>query len=216
MERALDASQEERRRIAVGLHDGVVQQLVAASFEVSGGAEVARARGDLELSERLGSAATRVRTGIGGLRSLLVDIYPPSLHEAGLGPALREMAASVVNVVNIGAGGPVLELSIDDLAAEQLSPEQKEAFFRIAQEAARNAVHHASATHISITLGVTGGMVALEIRDDGVGLPDPGAATSPEGHFGLTLMRDTAAQIGAGLELATGGTGTAWRATVPA
>jgi signal transduction histidine kinase len=212
MERALDASQEERRRIAVGLHDGVVQQLVAASFEVSGGAEVARARGDLELSDRLGSAAARVRTGIGGLRSLLVDIYPPSLHDSGLGPALREMAASVVT------GGPVLALSIDDQAAERLTPEQKEAFFRIAQEAARNAVQHASANHVSISLGFVGDVVALEIRDDGVGLPDPAAATSPEGHFGMTLMRDTAVQIGAGLELAVSGgsTGTGWRVTVPA
>jgi signal transduction histidine kinase len=211
MRRSLQTSDEERQRIAAGLHDGVVQQLAAASFEISGGAEVAHRRGEDSLGDRLDSAAARVRTGIGGLRSLLVDIYPPSLQDAGLADTLAQMAATVT------AGGPVLDLDLDEAAAEGLTGEQQQAFFRIGQEALRNAVAHAGGGRVSVVLAKDVDQVRLEIADDGVGLPDPQAPASPKGHLGLSLMRDVAAEIGATLAVAVPSEGgTRWRLTVPA
>ncbi len=111
LQRAMDASLDERRRIAATLHDGVVQELAAASFAVAGSAQDAAARGDHDLAERLRVAGDAVRSSIGGMRSLLVDIYPPSLKAAGLVPALRDLAAT--------ARMPV-ELDVDEDLAQRL------------------------------------------------------------------------------------------------
>ncbi len=77
-QRAADASDEERRRIGASLHDGVVQQLVAASYDIAGRAEQAAAAGQDDQARVLGQTAATVRGTIGGLRSLLVEIYPPA------------------------------------------------------------------------------------------------------------------------------------------
>ncbi|MCW2657975.1 MAG: integral rane sensor signal transduction histidine kinase, partial [Jatrophihabitans sp.] len=95
MQRALDASDAERRRIAATLHDGAVQQLAATSFAVAGAAERAEAAGDTMQAERLRDTAATVRSTLGSMRSLLVDIYPPSLRSAGLAAALRDLTTSV-------------------------------------------------------------------------------------------------------------------------
>ena len=202
LQRAMDASLDERRRIAATLHDGVVQELAAASFTVAGGAQDAGARGDDELATRLRAAGDAVRTSIGSMRSLLVDIYPPSLRTAGLLPALRDLAATVRMQV---------ELDIDDQVAQELSPEQQEAVFRVTQECLRNAAAHASADLVAVRLGRDDdGAVELRITDDGVGF-DPDA-TRPEGHFGLSLIADIARECGAELAVSSErGRGTAWR-----
>jgi two-component system, NarL family, sensor kinase len=206
MQRAMDASLDERRRIAATLHDGVVQELAAASFAVAGSAQDAETRGDAELAARLREAGQTVRTSIGGMRSLLVDIYPPSLRAAGLAPALRDLAATVRANVSV---------SVDENAAQALTPEQQEAVFRVAQECLRNAATHADARAITLVLQRDSGAVLLDIADDGVGF-DP-STTRPEGHFGLSLIADLAHDIGAELAVRSApGAGTTWRLTIPA
>ncbi len=204
LERAMDASQDERRRIAAALHDGVVQELAAASFAVAGSAQDASSRGEDELAGRLRAAGEAVRTSIGSMRSLLVDIYPPSLRSAGISAALRDLA----NTVRI----PV-EVLIDEGAGQSLSQEQQEAVYRIAQEALRNAAAHAAASAVTLSLHRGAEGVVLEIADDGVGF-DP-AAARPDGHFGLALMADVARNVDADLAVRTAvGQGTTWRLTI--
>ncbi len=106
LEHAVDASADERRRIAATLHDGVVQELAAASFAVTGAADRAEADGRGELAGTLGTAAAAVRGSIGGLRSLLVDIYPPSLRSSGLVAALTDLAGTMRTRDIDGAAGP--------------------------------------------------------------------------------------------------------------
>jgi two-component system NarL family sensor kinase len=201
LRRSMDASLVERRRIAATLHDGVVQELVAASFAVSGGARETAARGDAELADRLDQAGQAVRSGIAGMRSLLVDIYPPNLHSAGLAPALADVVASL----RLNA-----ELAVDDDATRVLGPERTEAVFRMAQECLRNVASHAGAHSVTVTLYGEEGDVVLEVSDDGLGF-DP--QIRPEGHFGLSLLDDVAREHGAELSLRTApGAGTTWRA----
>ena len=202
LERAMDASHDERRRIAATLHDGVLQELVAASFAVAGGAQDADQRDQPELAARLRAASEAVRAGIGGMRSLLVDIYPPTLRTAGLLPALRDLAATV--------RAPVT-LDVDEQVAHELPQDRREVVFRVSQECLRNAAAHAKARTVQLRLQRDDdGAVSLQISDDGVGFDV--ASARPDGHFGLSLLEDLARDSGAELAVRTApGRGTVWR-----
>jgi two-component system NarL family sensor kinase len=211
LERALDASADERRRIAGALHDGVVQDLVGASLAVSAESGSARARGDDTTADGLDRVAGALRGSVGGLRSLLVDIYPPNLARAGIGPALDDLAAGV------RSRGVAVVLEAD--AASALDDEGQRLVFRVVQECLANVVAHARASVVSVTAGrpADGGDVVVTVSDDGAGF-DPELLTSPEpDHFGLRVLADVAGAGGAGLDLQTApGHGTRWRLTLPA
>jgi signal transduction histidine kinase len=207
MERALAASEEERRRIAATLHDGVVQQLVAASFIAAGQAQRATADGDDGRAESLASVAATVRDSVAGLRSLLVDIYPPSLRSAGLASALHDLASGA------SGHGAAVTAEVDAEVAEATPEQQQEVMFRIAQEALRNALRHAEAGHITLRLTAgQDGEAVLEVADDGRGFDARGvnahglaghsaAGAVGPGHFGLRLMTDAATHGGGELAL---------------
>ena len=185
MRRALDASADERRRIAATLHDGVVQQLLAASLSVAGQEARARSAGDHGLADQLQSVAGTIRGGVAGLRSLLVDIYPASLHSAGLASALTDLTKGAAG------HGPEVDLELDAEAADSAPEEQQEVIFRIAQEAVRNAVRHAGAEHVTVRLlAWEKDVIRLDVEDDGRGFE--AASVQPDGHFGLSLMADAA------------------------
>lgn len=174
-------------------------------------ADNAESDGQSQLAQRLRTAAGAVRASFGGLRSLLVDIYPPSLRTAGLTAALTDLAASVRGrEVDVTLELPEGMHTGLDLDVEQL-------IFRVAQECLRNTVQHADADTVSLCLSVDSVRVTLEVCDDGVGFDQDsvGRADGP-GHFGLRLLPDLARQGGATLLLATApGAGTRWRLEVP-
>jgi len=211
LKRAADASTQEGRRIAASLHDGVVQELAAASFAVSAAADTAETRGDRALAERLDAAAATVRSSVAGLRALLVDVYPPALHNAGLAATLRDLAG-------LAAGRDLrVDVTVDEAVAQALSPAEQDAVFRIAQECARNSVNHASATQLGVRLQREGDAAVLTVTDDGVGFAPGDMLDSPaEGHLGLRLIGDAARAIDARLEVhSEPGAGTSWRLVVP-
>jgi two-component system, NarL family, sensor kinase len=208
---AVEASDEERRRIAATLHDGVVQELAATSYAVAGAAQQAAAGGRPDLAERLDVAAGSVRTSIRGLRSLLVDIYPPSLASAGLAAALDDLADLV------RARGTTVRLQVDEAAVTALDDAGERLVFRVAQECLRNAARHARATHVSVRVVRADRATVLEVDDDGVGFDVTAALDRPaEGHFGLRILADLAGEAGAVLSVATAvGAGCRWRLEVP-
>jgi two-component system NarL family sensor kinase len=213
LQHAVDASAQERQRIAGTLHDGVVQELAAVSFAITAAAEEAGDEGRSHQSERLRTAATTVRSIIGGLRSLLVDIYPPSLSAAGLVVALTDLA-STLRSRNI-------DVRLDLPPADQptgLDAAGEHLLFGVAQECLRNTARHAAARTVELRLSSGQGLVILDIVDDGKGFDM--AATlrrSKRGHFGLRLLPDLATQGGATLRLATApGAGTRWRLEIAA
>jgi signal transduction histidine kinase len=97
LERAVDASSAERRRIAADLHDGVVQDLAGLSFNLAAASERSRVSGDLASAHELDIGAEQARQSVRGLRSLLVEIYPPSLRQAGLAAALADLLGPVAS-----------------------------------------------------------------------------------------------------------------------
>ncbi|WP_315095613.1 histidine kinase [uncultured Cellulomonas sp.] len=209
LQRAVEASDEERRRIAATLHDGVVQELAAASFALGGAAERADRSGSTELSEPLRDAAGTVRASIKGLRSLLVDIYPASLQTAGLVAALNDL------VGGLAARGVAVRPDLPADGATGLTAEQEQVVYRVAQETLRNAVAHAHAGNVLVRLTREQGSVVLEVADDGVGFDVAQALAAPaDGHFGLRLLSDVASRSGTRLEVTSApGAGCRWRLT---
>jgi len=209
LQRAVDASADERRRIAATLHDGVVQELAGASFSISGAADRAGGLHDDRLSEDLRGAAGTLRDSIGGLRTLLVDIYPETLETAGLVEVLRDLAATMrsreIEVeLDLPESDPALGRDADQLV------------FRVVHECFQNIRKHSSATQVRLSLIPGDGQTVVEIADDGVGFDAAAAlARPPEGHFGLRVLADLANNAGAELAVSsTPGAGCRWRLTL--
>jgi len=204
LDRAMSASDEERRRIAGTLHDGVVQELAATSFVVAGSAQEAERANQTQLAERLETAAAGVRASIGALRSLLVDIYPPNLGVAGLSATLSDLATALHT-----RGMRVLVAEDADL---DLDPGTQTLIYRVAQECLRNADRHAQATHANVRISRREDHIRLEVTDNGVGFdPERTLGAPNEGHFGLRVMCDLVNEAGARMAVRTApGAGTHW------
>ncbi len=208
LERAVNASSEERRRIAGTLHDGPVQELAAASFTVSGAAAKAARGKDPDLATELEGAASSVRSGIRALRGLLGDIYPAALMEDGLAAGLESLAqTSTTATVNV-------HCHLDPDAEEGLTEDQQRLLFRIAQETVRNAVKHAGPATVTIALAQSPGLVTVDVVDDGIGFDPTTARTLASGHLGLQVISDLADSPGLRVEVSSApGRGTHWRMT---
>jgi signal transduction histidine kinase len=209
LRRAIEASDLERRRIAADLHDGAVQRLagvslsLAASAARNGGAEEA---GDVRLA--VARAAAETRETIRELRTLLVDIYPPTLQRSGLLAALSDLVAP------LKASGISVELSVPEHI--ELPEELAALFYRIAQEAVRNIRGHSQATEVEITVSLRATDAVLVIRDNGIGFDAPDDEPERQGHFGLRLMSDLADHAGGSLRIdSTPGEGASVRLEVP-
>jgi two-component system, NarL family, sensor kinase len=182
LRQALDASDRERRRIASDLHDGIVQDFTGRALQLDAEArasEVPPAR------QALSGAATAIRSSVGQLRTLITEIYPPTLQEQGLPAALDALGEP------LRERGVLVEVDVDEDV--QLNAATEQLLFRAAQEALRNVDKHAGAARVRVSLVQGGGGTSLEVEDDGAGF-DPGHAA--EGHVGLTLLRDLAAEHG--------------------
>jgi len=184
LERAVDASDRERRRIAGDLHDGAVQDLTGVALSLEVGAR--RVEDDPDSARALRSGAARTRATVRSLRSLLVEIYPPSLQRAGLVAALEDMLAP------LEARG--IETSLDVGPGIDLDVEREALCFRVAQEAVRNALKHAGAGCVAVALEQSQGAIRLTVTDDGRGF-DPATAAGATGHIGTDLLRDLAAEL---------------------
>jgi signal transduction histidine kinase len=189
---ALEASDLERRRIAADLHDGVVQDLAGISFSLAAAADRSGATAG-ETKDVLRQAAEGTRQSMRRLRSLLVEIYPPNLHDAGLLPALSDLTAP------LAARG--LKVTLDVAPDLDLPPALEQLLFRSAQEALRNVLAHADASSVVVRVSDDGN-VTLVVEDDGRGFaPDGLKGRTAAGHFGLALIADRAADLGGRLEV---------------
>jgi two-component system, NarL family, sensor kinase len=207
--RAVEASNDERRRIAADLHDGIVQDLAGASYVVAGSAERAAATARADLAGPLRGAADGLRQCIRGLRSLLVELYPPNLGAAGLESALGDLISP------LRARGMLASLHV---AEGLVLPETMEPLlYRVAQEAVRNVSRHAGARRLRLTVTQEPGVVALDVEDDGIGLdPEVLGRRSRLGHVGLRGTADVVSETGGTLRLSSApGAGTRLRLEVP-
>lgn len=198
-ERLITAEEEQRRRLARDIHDGVGQTLTAASLTLDA---LASSPGEPEATRYLARARELTTVALGETRAAAERIRPPRLVERGLASALHELATR--------CGAPVVADLAPDAGAT-LDPDRVLEVFRIAQEALGNAVRHGGGEiHLVLRSEPTG--LFLEVNDQGGGfdpdLVDPHA-------LGLLGMRERAAAIGASLRIkAAPGNGTEIRLRV--
>ncbi len=207
---ALDASDNERRRIARDLHDGVVQDLAGVSYAIDAVRHNAAVRSSPEVGATLDRVVEKSQRSIKGLRTLIVDIYPPTLEEGDLGGALSEL------LVPLESEGVIA--SFRDEATGNMSSTTHGLLYRTAREALRNVQKHAGAERVEVVLSdVDRDRVRLEIIDDGRGF-DVGEldAAYDEGHFGVRMLSDVVIAAGGSLELvSTPGSGTTLTLVAP-
>jgi signal transduction histidine kinase len=169
--RIVAASDQARRRIERDLHDGTQQRLVSLRLAArTAEANVPADRGDLRAE--LSHIAAGLADAVAELQELSRGIHPAALSEGGLGPALRTLARRSAVPVEL------------DVTTSGRFPEPVEiAAYYVASEALANAMKHAQASCIEISLTTRHDRLLLSIRDDGVGGADPARGS---GLAGLT------------------------------
>jgi two-component system, NarL family, sensor kinase len=184
---AVHSSNNERRRIARDLHDGVVQDLAGSAFSIQAIANVMEAGA---LREQLEQAGRSLRKGLAALRSLLVEIYPPDLSAENVESALRDLTAQA------DRSQMQVELAVEELSG--VSRNTLELVWRVAQEGIRNAIRHSGANNLWVSVASSGNWVLLTVRDNGRGIDDNAGAVT-EGGFGLTGLRSLVDDAGGSL-----------------
>ena len=179
--RAQAATEAERRRVALELHDEVGQNLTALLLQV----DLAARADDGQRQAVLGEVRETARASLDHIRAIVRRLRPEALDELGLRSALLNLCDRVTR----DTGLAVSPRFADDLPP--LSADAQLVVFRVAQEGLTNVVRHAAASAARVELDAAGGGVRLTVSDDGTV-----AAPLVEGS-GVRGMRERALLIGA-------------------
>ncbi len=186
---AIQAQENERRRVARELHDDIGQSLTALAL-VLGVIQKTLPEPAGRAQRILDDGMVLVENMMGGLRRVIADLRPPVLDDLGLVPALRRLASDLQQRAAVAV---VVEADED---SERLPREVELTLFRVAQEALANIGKHANARNATIMLRQDRRQVTLFIEDDGRGLQTGAAAAAGDelqldrGNFGLLGMRE--------------------------
>lgn len=193
-ERLVRAREEERRRLRRDLHDVLGPALAGVGLGLD--AVRIRARRDPEGADALiTEVQDEVRSCVGEIRKIIEGLRPPVLDERGLLGALKQHAQVIADRADLrvsvrGADLPPLPAAVEVVA------------YLIGQEALTNAVRHARARRIDVTVSAEENWLVAEVQDDGVGLP-----AQRRSGVGLLSMAERAAEIGGDVVAAAGPAG---------
>ncbi|HWI73098.1 MAG TPA: PAS domain-containing protein, partial [Baekduia sp.] len=203
----LEAEERVRQRISEQLHDGALQDLLAARQDL---VEAAAEGGDPAMrDEMLGFAREGVERAVKLLREAVHALHPVVLQHGGLEAAMRAAADQAAR-----QGGFHAEVTVDPAATGL----RDELVMSLARELLNNAAKHAEAEHVHVTVGRVDGTVLLEVADDGRGLDADAVAAAPmHGHIGLASLTQRVEAVGGTLDLrgAPAGGGTTVVARLP-
>ena len=190
--RALAAQEAERLRVARHLHDEVGQVLTGILLQL----DALAVPDDGARRRNVDNAKAAIRASLEDVRRIAQELRPELLEHLGLVSALTQLSRMVADQAGV---------RVDHHFAAQLpslSPEAELAIYRVTQESLTNAVRHAGATRIDVTIDAGPESVVLRVIDDGRGLPD--------GHTdggGIRGMRERAMLIGGALAVKPGADG---------
>jgi signal transduction histidine kinase len=197
----------ERNRLALELHDVVSQKLFSLNLSADSAATLLE-RDPEAARVQLGRVRELAREALGELRSLILGLRPADLTQDGLEGALRKEIEMLRRVHGVEV----------ELHAECRDPGTRDTLdfevLRIAHEALHNAVRHAAASRVDVTLGGGSDHLSIEVADDGIGF-DPADPELRSRHLGLTSMEERARELGGHLEIdSSPGAGTTVRLEV--
>jgi two-component system, NarL family, sensor kinase len=199
-EEILAAEQDERRRIALFLHDGPVQSLAGVALMLDAAVNFMQRGETTEAQEVLERAIGRTRTTIGELRDLSFNLEPVVLRDHGLGMALQALGDD-----RGAANGVAVE--VDAAAAEPLSERTQAALYAIVREALEGAIRRGPPTTFSVRVKPVGeGGLEIEISDD---------APGERRQRSVEVLRERARTLGAALEVDRADGGTTMRLVLP-
>lgn len=207
--KAINAQEEERKRIARELHDDTSQAMAALLFAIEESLEMEETDA---IHERLEGMHDLVQHTLDGVHKLIFDLRPSMLDHLGLVPAIRWFAKSRLESKGVRV---FIE---DEMTDSRLSPEVETALFRIVQEGVLNTARHAAARNLWVRFRKVDGRVEVDVEDDGLGFDLKNLSSPIESMRGMGLMgvQERLELIGGELEIWTApGSGTHLKIHVP-
>ncbi|MBN1250209.1 MAG: GAF domain-containing sensor histidine kinase, partial [Anaerolineae bacterium] len=183
---------EERQRLARELHDSVTQALYGVSLYAEAAARQLGSGAAESASAYMRDVRDTAQEALREMRLLIFELRPSVLESEGLAVALQTRLESVEERAGLG-----VTFSVEGEAP--LPADVEEGLYRIAREALNNALKHAAAHNVSVTLDQGEEHIVLEIVDDGVGFDSAAAVQS--GGLGLEGMAERATQMGGDLSV---------------
>jgi signal transduction histidine kinase len=183
LQRAMQAAESERARWARELHDETLQELAALRLVLDAGSS----HGDLEgIREAAKQAVTGLDTAIRNLQGLITELRPAALDQLGIGAAIESLAARVQTASKASVEMDVSLAGDEGRVSERLDPDLESTIYRLTQEGTTNALKHAEASSLAVSIVEEEASIRIRIADDGVGF-DPEAV---ERGFGLVGMEE--------------------------
>jgi len=199
---------EERERIGMDLHDGVIQSIYAVGLTLEH-ARLLLGEEPEQTRKRINQSIEDLNSTIRDLRAFIMDMRPRQLYEENLMEGLQRL-------VNEFQANSLVETTLNGPSdgLENLPDAHAIALFHICQEALANIAKHAQASKVEILVWTTTDRVLMEVQDDGRGF-DPGQVRVTLGH-GISNMQTRARNVGGDLEITTEpGEGTTIMAWMP-
>ena len=195
VKRTVAAQEEERRRVATEIHDGVTQQLISIWYRVQAcerllERDLPAARGELEVAKSL------IGEALNEARSAIYDLRPATLDDLGLVPAIEALTRRTF--------GPEVEVNVATDIPPHLPTHLETALYRICQELLNNVRKHAGAARVEVNLESETDQLRMIVIDDGRGF-DVGAYQSlrPETSFGLAGVTERVEMVGGRLDISS-------------
>ena len=185
---------EERNRLAREMHDSIGHRLTTAAVQLEGAQRLAASEPE-RAAALIGAGRQQVREALQDLRRTVGRLREPVEIELSLPQALHRLAASFQE-----ATGLAIHLELPENACE-VTAAQRLALYRTAQEGLTNIQRHAAAHQVWLRLECAPDRIALQVIDDGCGLP-AGAGLPDGAGFGLRGLRERAAQLDGAITLA--------------
>jgi len=206
--RLMALQDEERRRIARELHDGLGQELIAAKMMLDG---ILLETRDQTTKEAAADASALVNHAIQQTRSISHLLHPPLLDEVGLHSAVQWYLDGFTK-----RSGVETFYKVQPSEFPRLTPELETAAFRIVQEALSNVFRHSGAHNCWVTLMQNDSQVLVTVRDDGKGIGENVAELQP-GSIGMGIggMRQRVREFGGELRIENANPGTLVEVMIP-
>jgi PAS domain S-box-containing protein len=206
--RLMTMQDEERRRIAREIHDGLGQELAAAKMILDG---ILCKDSSPTMRQAAADSSMLVERAIKQVRTISHLLHPPLLDEVGLVSALRWYLEGLSE-----RSGIEIHLEVDPPDLGRLKADLETAIFRIIQEALTNMFRHSGARNGRVSLTEREGNVMVTVRDDGKGIEEQIVQFRPDSvGVGIGGMKQRVTELGGRLRLANANPGTIVEVVIP-